>query len=102
MKINTDFSVIIIIDQSCAQTPPTIILDKGLRQRIYIIILIIFKHLICTTHLTLLRNHSPDEERYHYSIRVLDRTSEKSSCMPCFVNLGATSDASNFDRTPSY
>jgi len=42
-------------------------------------------------------HYSPDEERCHYTIRVLDRISKKSSCVPYFVNLGATFDASSFD-----
>jgi len=42
-------------------------------------------------------HHSPDEELFHYTIRVLDHISGKSSCMPCFINLGATSDPSKFD-----
>jgi len=43
------------------------------------------------------RHHHSDEEFCHYSIRVLDHISGKSSCMLCFVNLGATSDISKFD-----
>jgi len=40
---------------------------------------------------------SSDEELCHYTIRVLDHISGKSSCMLCFINLGATSDPSKFD-----
>jgi len=38
-----------------------------------------------------------DEELCHYTIRVLDHISGKSSCMPCFINLGATPDPSKLD-----
>jgi len=41
--------------------------------------------------------HDSDEELCHYTIRVLDHISGKSSCMLCFINLGATSDPSKFD-----
>jgi len=41
--------------------------------------------------------HDSDEELCHYTIRVLDNSSGKSSCMFCFINLGATSDPSKFN-----
>jgi len=46
---------------------------------------------------TSLEHRSTDEEFCHYTIRVLNHTSGKSCCMPCFVNLETTSDPSKFD-----
>jgi len=47
-------------------------------------------------------HHYSDEEFCHYTIRVLDHISGKSSCMLCFVNLGTTSDPSKFDLLVEY